>query len=66
MKKQMSIVYTEHELAYGRFREGKRKFKGDVLKANGLSPNRLNNVLRQAKKRYSKEDYDTMGDIAER
>ena len=67
VRDQMKAVYKDEELAVGRFKAGIRKETNSsgTFEANKLSPNRLSAILKQAKKKFSKEEYDSMGNIAD-
>ena len=65
IRQQLQSQYQEQELANGRVGGGKRKYKDTIQEKVALSPNRYSKILTAAKRRFSKEEFDGMGNVKE-
>ena len=60
IRQQLQSHYEEEELAKGSLSGGKRKWKDAVTEREPLSPHRLGKIIQSARKRFSKEDIDSL------
>jgi len=60
IRQQMTNYYDEKELANGSLKGGKRKYKSDVIEKVTLSPNRWGKIMVAARRKYPKEDFDSI------
>ena len=59
IKQELTRRYEPEELACGRVAASKRKYKEVEIATSALSPNRLREIITQARKIY-KEDFDKL------